>query len=71
MGKSTYYFEMNKTDVVAKRNEELSATIKEVFENHKGRYGVRRVYRELRNRGVQVNHKRVQRLMQDSGLFGK
>lgn len=71
MARSTYYFEMNKTDVIAKRNEELSATIKEVFENHKGRYGVRRVYRELVNRGYNVNHKRVQRLMHNMKLFGK
>lgn len=71
MARSTYYFEINRTDAVAKRNEELSATIKEIFAQNKGRYGVRRVYRELRNRGAQVNHKRVQRLMHDLGLFGK
>ena len=69
MARSTYYFEMNKTDVIAKRNEELSATIKEVFENHKGRYGVRRVYRELVNRGYNVNHKRVQRRIKAAGQF--
>lgn len=26
---------------------------------------------ELKNRGYNVNHKRVQRLMHDAGLFGK
>lgn len=45
--------------------------IKEIFNQNKGRYGVRRVHRELLNRGYLVNHKRVQRLMHNMGLFGK
>lgn len=71
MARSTYYFEISKIDVVAERNKELTAAIEEIFEQNKGRYGVRRVYRELLNRGYQVNHKRVQRLMHSMGLFGK
>lgn len=45
--------------------------IKDIFGYHKGRYGVRRIHRELVNNGHNVNHKRVQRLMHDMGLFGK
>ena len=45
--------------------------IKEIFEHHKGRYGVRRVHKELINQGYIVNHKRVQRLMHLMGLLGK
>ena len=71
MAKSTYYFEISKKDVVAERNRELMLAIKEIFEQNKGRYGVRRVHRELMNRGYQVNHKRVQRLMHEMGLLGK
>ena len=71
MAKSTYYFEINKRDVVAERNQELLEEIKSIFEENKGRYGVRRIYRELINRGYKVNHKRVQRLMHESGLVGK
>lgn len=71
MARSTYYFEINKTDPVAIRNEELLLVIKKIFVENKGRYGVRRVYMELKNRGYNVNHKRVQRLMHDAGLFGK
>ena len=63
MAKSTYYFEINKTDLVAIRNEESLINIKEIFLVNKGRYGVRRVYMELKNCGYDVNHKRVQRLM--------
>ena len=71
MAKSTYYFELNKIDAVASRNKELMNKIQETFIHHKGRYGVRRIHKELVNQGYEVNHKRVQRLMQKMGLFGK
>lgn len=45
--------------------------IKDIFDHHKGRYGVRRVHAELANRGKAVNHKRIQRLMNVMGLKGK
>ena len=71
MAKSTYYFEINKLDVVKVRNAELMTIIQEIFDCNKGRYGVRRVHKELVNRGYNVNHKRVQRLMHDMKLLGK
>lgn len=48
VARSTYYFEINKTDPVAIRNEELLLVIKKIFVENKGRYGVRRVYMELK-----------------------
>jgi len=69
--RSTYYYEISKEDVVARRNEETACMIRNIFEQNKGRYGVRRVYHELINRGLKVNHKRVQRLMYCMGLKGK
>ena len=71
MAKSTYYYELSKTDAVAERNEKLISEIRTIFEENKRRYGVRRVYAELKNRGYNVNHKRVQRLMHNMELFGK
>ena len=71
LSKSTYYFEINKIDVIKSKNEELMVKIQEIFNCNKGRYGVRRVHKELVNRGYNVNHKRVQRLMHDMKLFGK
>jgi len=71
MSKSTYYFEISKDDVVAERNKDLMREISEIFVDNKRRYGVRRVYQELLNRGYKVNHKRVQRLMHEAGLMGK
>ena len=71
MSKSTYYYEISKVDAVSVRNQELMDEIKEIFEYHKLRYGVRRIHKELVNRGHKVNHKRVQRLMHNMGLMGK
>lgn len=71
MAKSTYYFELQKTDAVVLRNKDLADKIKDIFEKNKSRYGVRRVHKELVNKGYKVNHKRVQRLMHSMGLLGK
>lgn len=70
MAKSTYYFEIKKEDVVKSGNAEVMVEIKNIFERNKGRYGVRRVHKELVNRGYNINHKRVQRLMHEMKLFG-
>ena len=71
MAKSTYYFELNKVDAVAEKNGDLLLEIQTIFYENKGRYGVRRIYQELRRRGYVVNHKRIQRLMHINDLFGK
>ncbi len=66
--KSTYYYEIQKDDKVSLRNQEVEAKIKEIFYVNKGRYGVRRVHKELINQGYVINHKRVQRMMNKLGL---
>ena len=71
IARSTYYFEINKIDKVSTRNNDITDKIVEIFNYHKGRYGVRRVYRELINQGYTINHKRVQRIMHELKLFGK
>ena len=71
LAKSTYYYEIGKVDAVKERNRDLGEEIQEIFNQHKGRYGVRRIHKELENRGYIVNHKRVQRLMHEMKLFGK
>ena len=71
MSRSTYYFEIGKTDVVEERNAKLTKEIEEIFFKNNGDYGVRRVYQELLNQKYHVNHKRVQRIMHKLGLHGK
>jgi len=48
---------------------ELRATIQQLFLEHKRRYGYRRISKELRRRGLRVNRKKVQRLMQEDNLL--
>jgi putative transposase len=48
---------------------EVRSAIQQIFAEHKRRYGYRRVSKELRRRGMLVNHKRVQRLMQEDNLL--
>lgn len=59
--KSTYYFEINKVDRVGIRNSDITYKIVEIFNYHKSRYVIRRVYRELVNLGYTINHKTVQK----------
>lgn len=42
----------------------------DIFYTHKTRYGYRRITLELINRGFEVNHKKVKRLMSKMGLYG-
>lgn len=42
--------------------------MKEIFSNHKGMYGYRRITLQLQTRGYHVNHKKIQRLMKITGL---
>lgn len=64
--RSTYYYIVNniKTD----KHAEIKSLIIEVFHENKGRYGYRRITAELRNRSYCINHKTVQRLMNELGL---
>lgn len=48
---------------------EVRSAIQVIFAEHKRRYGYRRVSKELRRRGLRVNHKRVQRLMREDNLL--
>jgi transposase InsO family protein len=48
---------------------EVRAAIQSVVLEHRRRYGYRRVSRELRRRGMIVNHKRVARLMREDNLL--
>jgi transposase InsO family protein len=48
---------------------EVRAAIQEIALAHQRRYGYRRITAELRRRGMQVNHKRVTRLMREDNLL--
>jgi transposase InsO family protein len=48
----------------------VRVAIQQIFLEHRRRYGYRRISQELRRRGLVVNRKRVQRLMQTDNLLG-
>ena len=48
---------------------ELRSAIQQIFLEHRRCYGYRRISKELRRRGMLVNRKRVQRLMQTDNLL--
>ena len=48
---------------------DLRSTIQALFLEHRRRYGYRRITKELRRRGLVVNRKRVQRLLQSDNLL--
>ena len=53
----------------AQEELDLRATMQQIYLEHRQRYGYRRLTKELRRRGWQVNRKRVQRLMQQDNLM--
>ena len=58
---------MNQPD----KDQQIKDEIQDIFTEHKGNYGYRRIHLELRNRGFKVNHKKVQRLMKVLGLMAR
>ena len=67
MPRSTYYYyvkQMNQPDKYA----DIKQEIQQICHENQGRYGYRRITMELHNRGYQINHKTVQRLMKVLGL---
>jgi len=67
--RSTYYRrpDENRARERARLEAEHRAAIESILEEFPA-YGYRRVTHELRRRGVQINHKRVARIMRDSAL---
>ena len=69
MARSTYYYYLKNpiTDKYEVEKKEITA----IFTEHKERYGYRRILAIMRNRGYEINHKTVQKLMKSLGLKGK
>jgi putative transposase len=49
---------------------EVRSAIQQIASEHRRRYGYRRITAELHRRGMQVNHKRVTRIMREDNLLG-
>lgn len=65
--RSTYYYwvkQFGRED----KDGALKTLIQEIYDEHQGRYGYRRIRDELVVRGYKINHKKVQRIMKELGL---
>lgn len=65
--RSTYYYWVKNLDC-PDPDAELKVLIQTIYDDHEGRYGYRRIKDELGNQGQKVNHKKVQRIMNELGL---
>ena len=62
-----YYLKHDDTDKYACEKQEIV----DIYNANKGRYGYRRITIAMRNKGYVINHKTVQKLMNNLGLKGK
>ena len=66
IARSTYYYHISRQQ--ADNYTNVRKRISEIFTQHNKRYGYRRIYAQLRNEGYIINHKTVQKLMQEMHL---
>ncbi len=67
LSRSTFYYQA-KALSAADPCVGLKARIRALYDQHRGRYGYRRITAALRRAGELINHKAVQRVMQTLGL---
>ncbi|MCO2666859.1 IS3-like element ISBcen9 family transposase [Burkholderia cenocepacia] len=67
LARSTFYYQC-KALAAPDRHASVKAKIRALFEQHKGRYGYRRITLALRRLGQMINHKTVARLMRKMQL---
>ena len=67
MARSTYFYH-EKSSKLDDKYSDLKQQIKAIYHQHKGRYGYRRITLALKNMGLVINHKCVQKLMQSMKL---
>jgi putative transposase len=67
IARSSYYYHI-KTSTVLNKYEGTKKEIDKIYNDHRGRYGYRRITMEMRNKGHVINHKTVSKLMHTLGL---
>ena len=68
MARSVYYYHLKRFKERAGKYAKEKELIMAIFQEHKGRYGYRRITAEMLNRGFVINHKTVKRLMDELGV---
>lgn len=67
LARSTFYYQIQ-AQRTGDKYAAVKSRIRKVYDQHKGRYGYRRITATLRLAGEMINHKTVQRLMAKLGL---
>lgn len=70
MARSTFYYHIKRIGQ-SDGYDDLRAHIRKIYDQHKGRYGYRRITIQLRDEGVIANHKTVRKLMVSMSLKAK
>ena len=63
------FYRSLQAEVPQEESVEVRSAIQRIVLEHRRRYGYRRVTRELKKRGMPVNHKRVARIMREDNLL--
>ena len=69
MARSTYYYYLKQKG--QDKYKAVKEEIEKIFIENKQRYGYRRILLVLREKGINLNHKTVYKLMRSMGLSGK
>lgn len=67
MARSSYYY-YEKRSKASDKYKDVKDLIKQIYNDHKGRLGYRRITLVIRQKGIIINHKTVLRLMKLLGL---
>ena len=67
MPEATYHYHIQQSKQ-ENPDKEWKELISSLFKKHEGRYGYRRIHAELRAQGYVINHKKVQRIMNEMDL---
>ena len=70
MARSTFYYNLKQLGQ-SDGYDDVRFRIQNVYAVHQGRYGYRRITAQLRNEGLVINHKTVQKLMKQMCLQAK
>ena len=70
MARSVFYYHISHVDD-SDGYDGIRTRIKQIYDKNHGRYGYRRICMELRNEDIVINHKTVQKLMNQMGLKAK
>jgi putative transposase len=66
MARSSFYYHQNKAQT--DKYSDVKTMIKQIYHQHKGRFGYRRITLTMKDKGIIINHKTVLRLMKSLGL---